>query len=93
MRNDTQKWSKNGLKLTPKRAEMGPWSESVCCFFSRIEFGNNMVQNDSILTSNFSLKIDEKLTSFLIHFLEPFQGGVVTVFVSETTPEVVPFWR
>ena len=65
MLSGTQKWLENGLKLNPKRTEMGPWSEMIYCFFSRIEFGNNMVQNDSILASNMTLKIDEKSTSLV----------------------------
>ena len=87
----SRKWFKNELKWTPKRPKMGPWSEFVCCFFSRIEFGNNMVQNDSILISNLTLKIDEKSTYFLMHFLEPSQSGIVTISAAKTTSKVVPF--
>ena len=77
--------------MDPKTTQNGSLKRNRLLFFSRIEFGNNMVQNDSILTSNLTLKIDEKSTYFLMRFLEPSQSGIVTISAAKTTSKVIPF--
>ena len=84
-------WSKNGLKWTPKRFKMDPWSALFFFTVFRIEFNIYMKQKGSISRSNLNLKIDENSTSFFMRFLEASQRGIVTIFASTTTPKMVPF--